>query len=258
MKTLVLANQKGGVGKSAIGCQLAYYLHEQNKRVLFVDLDHQSNSTKALKTSKLATVSSLSSTQILSAVETEIEKQAFVLVPADESLLKFEKQGDLHNAFATHFSNFIKSASAHFDVCLIDTNPNPDVRLIAGMVTADFVLSPIELNQEAIDGIGYLLGLIMKVQKVNPKLALMGILPNRVEPTPFQKANFMDLVQYFSGSLIALGEDTSKFAFIPTRTAIAEAQAQGVPIWKLSKTSAKEAWREIKPSFVEITRRIGV
>ena len=40
MKTLLLANQKGGVGKSAIACQLAYYLTDKRgQRVLMIDLD---------------------------------------------------------------------------------------------------------------------------------------------------------------------------------------------------------------------------
>ena len=44
MKTLVLANQKGGVGKTAIACQLGYFLVELlKKRVLIIDLDHQGN-----------------------------------------------------------------------------------------------------------------------------------------------------------------------------------------------------------------------
>ena len=46
---------------------------------------------------------------------------------------------------------------AAFDVCVIDTNPNPDIRLIAALASADFVLSPIQLNQEAIDGVRALL-----------------------------------------------------------------------------------------------------
>ena len=41
MKTLVLANQKGGVGKSAIGTQLAFYAVTSGLRVLYIDLDHQ-------------------------------------------------------------------------------------------------------------------------------------------------------------------------------------------------------------------------
>ena len=40
-----------------------------------------------------------------------------------------------------------------FDVCVIDTNPNPDIRVIAALASADFVLSPIQLNQEAMDGV---------------------------------------------------------------------------------------------------------
>ena len=46
---------------------------------------------------------------------------------------------------------------AHFDVCVIDTHPNPDIRVIAALATADYVLSPLQLNQEAIDGVRALL-----------------------------------------------------------------------------------------------------
>ena len=40
---------------------------------------------------------------------------------------------------------------------MIDTHPNPDIRLIAALASADFVLSPIQLNQEAVDGVKALL-----------------------------------------------------------------------------------------------------
>lgn len=63
----------------------------------------------------------------------------------------------MHNSFATNYQKFLKNVDSLFDVCLIDTNPNPDIRQVASLIVSDYVLSPIQLNQEAIDGIGGLL-----------------------------------------------------------------------------------------------------
>ena len=48
MKTLVVNNEKGGVGKSTIAVHLAWYFAERGNRVLFLDLDPQSNGTTTL------------------------------------------------------------------------------------------------------------------------------------------------------------------------------------------------------------------
>lgn len=261
MKTVVLANQKGGVGKSAVGVQFGYHLHlNLGKRVIVIDFDHQRNTTKALKTGKLATVASLTSDQILKTKVTSIEDAEFVLVPGSPELIKMEKQASEHNTFATNLMTFLKSIDGQFDVCVIDTNPNPDIRQLASLVVSDFVLSPLQLNQEAIDGIGDLLNHenigIRKIKAtINPKLDLIGILPNIVEPTPFQRDNFRDLSAAFAKLLIPMDNG---FAAIKKTTAIPEAQAQGLPVWKLGKTSAREAWAQMKPVFEKIAQHMGV
>ena len=136
-----------------------------------------------------------------------------------------------------------------FDVCLIDTNPNPDIRQVASLIVSDYVLSPIQLNQEAIDGIGGLLKQIQAInQKLNPNLKLIGILPNIVEPTPFQKDNLKAIVQHFSKY------SDGSYAFVKKTTAIAEAQAQGIPTNKLGKTSGFTAWAELKTVFESINK----
>ena len=65
MKTLVLANQKGGVGKSAVATLLAQYLHRQGQRVLAIDLDHQGNFTSPMQLSKRACVAPTTADQLL-------------------------------------------------------------------------------------------------------------------------------------------------------------------------------------------------
>jgi cellulose biosynthesis protein BcsQ len=67
------------------------------------------------------------------------------------------RQPALHTPFARHFRAFLAAVHDAFDVCVVDTNPNPDIRLIAALASADFVLSPIQLNQEAMDGVSGLL-----------------------------------------------------------------------------------------------------
>ncbi len=263
MKTLVLANQKGGVGKSAIAVQLAYYFAlKLEKRVLVIDFDHQRNSSKALRTGKLTEVANITSSQILTERidSNNINQAQFVLLPGDGNLIKMEKQAAEHNTFATNLYTFLTEIDDRFDVCIIDTNPNPDIRQLASLVVSNYVLSPLQLNQEAIDGIGDLLNHenigIRKIQAtINKKLDLIGILPNIVEPTPFQRDNFRDLSAAFARLLIPL---ENGFAAIKKTTAVPEAQAAGLPVWQIEKTSARTAWAHMRPVFSKIASHMGV
>ncbi len=258
MKTLVLANQKGGVGKTAIACQLGYFLVEMlKKRVLIIDLDHQGNTSKNIGTSKLATVSSITANQLLTEPVTTIEGGTFVVIPSHSDLLKLERREEDHNQFANNLRLFLNEMDDRFDVAIIDTNPNPDIRVLASLVVGDFVLSPIQLNQEAVDGIAALRAQVLKIQStLNKDLRFIGLLPNLVEPTPFQRANFDQLCTAFASLFIRL--EDGRMASIPSRTAVAEAQAMGAPIWTLQKTSSREAWMHLKPIFQKVAHTMGV
>ena len=254
MKTLVLANQKGGVGKSAVATLLAHHLAQTGRRVLAIDLDHQGNMSSPLRRSGRPAVAGITADRILTESVAVMPSASFVLVPSDRALLTLERQPQRHNDFARHVRSFLAAMDAQFDVCLIDTNPNPDIRLIAALVSADFVLSPIQLNLEAMDGIGGLLNHervgVRKIKAVlNPKLQLIGLLPTMVEPTPFQRSNFVQIVQRYHPLLIRIGDGPGAFASIPRRSAIAEAQANAEVLWEMKKTAARDTWREIEPSL---------
>ncbi|MBX3644288.1 MAG: ParA family protein [Rubrivivax sp.] len=257
MKTLVLCNQKGGVGKSAVATLLVHLLAHRGRRVLAIDLDHQGNFSKPLRLSGRAAVSAIASDALLTDRPPPLPDKPCVLVPGDRALLGLERQPALHTPFARNFRSFLGAVEGAFDVCVIDTNPNPDIRVIAALASADFVLSPMQLNQEAMDGVSGLLNHervgLRKIKAVlNPKLALIGLLPTMVEPTPFQKANFVQVVQQYHPLMIRIGDGPGTFASIPRRSCIAEAQAEGAVLWEMKKTAARDAWREIEPSLTRI------
>src|SRR6186713_1864846 len=149
MKTLVLANHKGGVGKSAVATLLAQSLAHRGHRVLAIDLDHQGNFSKPLRLCKRLAVAPLTSDMLMTTVVSSLPDGANVLVPNGDALIGLERQPALHSPFARNFRKFLVAMDARFDVCVVDTNPNPDIRMIAALASADFVLSPIQLTQEA-------------------------------------------------------------------------------------------------------------
>jgi len=264
VKTLVLANQKGGVGKSALVTQLAHHLYRRGFGVLIIDLDHQQNATRPLRAHVDVTCASQSACHLMASAEAfVIPANRFVLIPGDQNLSLLERQPQHHNQFASRLRTTLTGVTG-FDVCIIDTNPNPDIRYGAALICADFVLAPIQLNQEAIEGIAALLdhpkyGIARIKAVLNSRLEFLGVLPNLVEPTPFQRANLRSLITRFGPRLLSSGKgDETWFAHVPKRSAIAEAQAAGVFLPDLGKTAARDTWREVQPVFDLILQKIGL
>jgi len=259
MKTLVLANQKGGVGKSAVATLLSHYFAQHGQRVLAIDFDHQGNFSGALRRSNRAVAAGVTADRLLTEPACVMPRADFVLVPGDAPLSMLERQSALHTPFARNLRAFLAAMDQQFDVCVIDTNPSPDIRVIAALASADFVLSPIQLNQEAMEGVSGLLNHpragVRKIKAVlNPKLQLIGLLPTMVESTPFQRANFVQIVQRYHPLLIRIGAGAGEFASMPRRWSIAEAQAHGQVLWEMKKTAARDAWNEIEPTLRALAR----
>lgn len=268
MKTLVLANQKGGVGKTAVATLLAHYLAARGFRTLVIDLDHQANLTRPLRVSGKPVVSASTADKVLTDAGTSVEDAPFVLMPSSQALLALERAREFHNTFATNLRDFLRAMDDRFDFCIIDTNPNPDIRVVAALVSADFALSPIQLNQESIEGIRALLthervGVERIRQTLNPKLRFLGIVPTLVEPTPFQRKNLLKLVEVSALrqmllSLVDEPQSGADYALIPKRSVIAEAQAAGVFLADIKgQTAARDTWREVLPVIARIAHLMG-
>ena len=246
MKTVVVSNQKGGVGKTAISVHQAQYLEEQGKNVLLIDLDPQANASKTLSAYKSGVLASAFFDGSVKVVE---RRSGITVVEADNALLNMERADA--KLIIPAFKKTLAAVGGNFDYCVIDTPPQFGMRLSCALIAADYVLSPIELDEYAIDGIVKMLQTIFGIkQKYNPGLVFLGILPNRLNAhSVAQKAALEGLLQQYAQYMIP--------AKIGNRSSIPEALRAGVPVWKLKKTAAKEAGAEMLEAFRIIQKRMG-
>lgn len=236
MKTLVTANQKGGVGKTSTLVHLAFDFYERGQKVAVIDLDTQGNASFTLQKFKSGIMaSSLFNSERLSLIETD---EKMVLIESDASLANMEIMS-LGKASENFRSNIASLSEQGFDVCLIDTAPSLGVTMAAALVASDYVLSPIELEAYSIQGIKKMNAAISNVRKANPKLQFLGMVPSKVDGRNPRHGRHLKQLQTAFPQLI-----------IPTsiglRSSIADALASGVPVWEIKKTAARKAAKEIR------------
>lgn len=264
MKTLAIWTQKGGVGKTALACQLAHALRARGHRVLLVDLDSQGNASAALlRAEKAAALAITAASMLMNGNWAEtLPAVGFAVVRATPELIRIPEQpGEFSRFHANFLANLARVVPA-FDICLIDCPPSDDLRVLLALTVADSVLSPIQLNQEAIEGIVKTLrgarGVERVREKFNPSLQFLGIVPNMVEATPLQKRNFIEVLESF-GRYLVLDQQGNPLRVL-RRSSIAEAQELGVALPELgrTKTAAREAWAELAPTLDRIADLVMV
>ena len=176
---VVVANQKGGVGKTTTVINLGTALALAEKRVLIVDMDPQGNATSGLGFDGSSKKSVYNPLMGLGTLEENIVETAtpfLFLSPSSDEMQGFEVEVYENKERAFLLKRALQKVRDRFDYVFIDTPPSLGFVTVNALVAADLLLVPLQAAYYALEGLSQLMRTVQEVQRVyNPSLELQGI-----------------------------------------------------------------------------------
>ena len=183
-RTIAVANQKGGVGKSTTCLNLSHALAELGHRILLVDLDPQSSLTisvgfdvrdlnATIYDVLLDTAPGIGTQDVIRSTQ----MSGVDIIPSTIDLAKAEMELFSEMNRERVLRDGLAKVTSPYDYVLIDCPPSLSLLTTNALAAADSVLIPLQSDYLAMRGAELLLATIDKVRrKLNPDLALLGVL----------------------------------------------------------------------------------
>ncbi|MBR5884814.1 MAG: ParA family protein [Bacteroidaceae bacterium] len=235
MKTIALANQKGGVGKSTTAASLGIGLSRQGKKVLLIDADAQGNLTQMLgwvQPDDLSpTLADLMGKIITDQPITPgegilVHREGVHLLPANIELSAMEVTLVNTMSRETVLKQYLSSVSDQYDFALIDCMPSLGMLTINALTAADSVIIPVQADYLPARGLEQLLKTVARVKRqLNPKLEVDGILLTMVDNRTVFSREMCQKVRQNYGPRVLMSE-------IPRSVRAAEISAVGKSIYE--------------------------
>ena len=234
-RVMVIANQKGGVGKTTSTVNLAAALVQLGQRVLVIDLDPQGNASTALGVDHHRGTPStydavVDGTGLEDVIVQSEELPGLFVVPATIDLAGAEielvsvvaREQRLHKAIHRHpHVGGPEVGEERFDYVFIDCPPSLGLLTLNALVAGDEMLIPIQAEYYALEGLGQLLETVEMVRAhLNPRLAVSTILVTMYDARTRLAAGVADEVREHFGDRVLRST-------IPRSVRVSEAPSYG-------------------------------
>ena len=233
MKTLVVMNEKGGVGKTNIVAHAGWFFAERH-RTLVVDLDQQANLTTTLG----AHTAAVDSVDLFAQATRVPSVGALTVTRSTRELLGVES---VDRACIETFRDSLSSMFDDYDICVIDTPPALTTRTFGALLAADAVLAPIGINDYSIQGVAELLraikGVAQHYRRIEP--TFLGLLPSIYDRKSRREREMFEQLAEQVGKLLFPG-------IVAKRDSYSRSASDGVPVWSMRGAAAREAGQEVR------------
>ncbi len=255
MRVLVLANQKGGVGKTTTAINLGTALAAIGEKVLIADLDPQGNASTGLgidkQSRKWSTYHVMVGACSLQRAAMATAVPGLYIAPSTLDLLGVE----LEIAASTDRAKRIKKAvdelardagSEPFTYVLIDCPPSLNLLTVNGLAAADSVLVPLQCEFFALEGLSQLLSTVEQVRRtLNPGLTIHGVVLTMFDPRNNLASQVVADVRQHMGNKVY---DT----IIPRNVRVSEAPSHGKPVLLYDfKCAGSQAYLKLASEIIQ-------
>ena len=256
MKTIALANQKGGVGKSTTAASLGIGLSRQGKKVLLIDADAQGNLTQMLGWPQPDDLSptladmmgKIITDQPITPGEGILEhKEGIHLLPANIELSAMEVTLVNTMSRETVLRQYLSTVQDRYDYAIIDCMPSLGMLTINALTAADSVIIPVQAHYLPAKGLEQLLKTVARVKRqLNPKLEIDGILLTMVDSQTNLSKGIADLIRRTYGGRVLSSE-------IPRSIRAAEISVENKSIFEHDRNGkAAQAYEKLTREVLDI------